>query len=240
MAGEAETGRRLPSWLELLGQLVPLLGVAAILLYGYLAVCYDRFYGSLGVDPNDVGLSYSTTLARSPALVVGFVAASMIVWPMAAQRLLVDLRAVPRGGPDRPDKSQIVTTMIPIAFIVFLVIWVPLQAGLAANDVKVGKAVRPIRFPVTQIPAFAVLAVRASPAVVEPAAKAGDLPAVERLHGRSLLYLGQANGTVVLYDPSNDAEQVVYLPASSIVLRVSNCEADRSPDPACKRLDRTP
>jgi hypothetical protein len=234
MASETEARRRLPSWWDqLAGSAVPLLAVAAILLYGFLAICYDRFYGSLDVDLNDVGLSYSTTLARSPGLVAAFlIAAGAIRGPSLGIAMLT-------GDPEKPPRSKIVAVVIAILFVLWLVIWVPLAARGAADDVKAGKPVIPIWVgsPFGRIP---ILIIRASPAVVEPAGKAGEFPAVERLRGRKLLYLGQANGTVVLYDPNNDAEQVIYLPASSTVLRVSNCDANRSPDPVCKQLDRGP
>jgi hypothetical protein len=52
-----ETPRGLP-WREALRQASAVVVVGGLLIYGYLSICYDHFYGSLGVDPNDVGLSY--------------------------------------------------------------------------------------------------------------------------------------------------------------------------------------
>jgi hypothetical protein len=105
-----------------------------------------------------------------------------------------------------------------------------------ASLVKAGESVRPLKARVLgrSIP-LVILAIHADPATVEPAGKAGDSPAVERLQDRELLYLGQSGGTVVLYDASS--QRAVYVPASSIVLHVANCDARPPPDPACNPID---
>jgi hypothetical protein len=41
------------------------LTLSALVIYGYLSICYDGFYRALGVDPGDVSLSYAAILARS-------------------------------------------------------------------------------------------------------------------------------------------------------------------------------
>jgi hypothetical protein len=76
-----------------------------------------------------------------------------------------------------------------------------------------------------------IITIRADVTTVEPAGKPADAPAVERLRGRKLLYLGQSAGTVVLYDA--DADRAVYVPDSSIILHVANCDAKPPPDPTC-------
>jgi hypothetical protein len=60
----------IPPWKDTLEHLPAILAVGAAVVYGYLSICYDMFYGHLGVNPADVGLSYTGTLARS----AGFVA----------------------------------------------------------------------------------------------------------------------------------------------------------------------
>jgi hypothetical protein len=74
--------------------------------------------------------------------------------------------------------------------------------------------------------------IRADPVTVESVGKRGDSPAVERLRDKKLLYLGQSNGTVLLYDAT--AQRAVYVPADSIVLHVANCSATPPPDTACQ------
>jgi hypothetical protein len=41
------------------------LAVSGVLMYAILSIAYGQFYGSLGVSPSDVGLSYLNTLASS-------------------------------------------------------------------------------------------------------------------------------------------------------------------------------
>lgn len=100
--------------------------------------------------------------------------------------------------------------------------------------VRTGRPISSVRFP-GFLP-FTMLAIHADPATVEPVGKPGDAPAAERLRGRKLLYLGQASGTLVLYDAAG--QQAVYLPSSSIILRVANCDAKAPPDPSCAEMLR--
>jgi len=110
------------------------------------------------------------------------------------------------------------------------------DAGLAARDVGQGKPVEPIQyqpFPWWEWSyPISILAIHADPATVEPAGKPDDSPAAERLQHHHLLYLGQTNGTVVLYDAT--AQRADYLPASAIILHVANCDARPPSDPACE------
>jgi hypothetical protein len=46
---------------DTLGYLPTVLLAAGLFMYAYLSICYDRFYARLGVDSNDVGLSYAGT-----------------------------------------------------------------------------------------------------------------------------------------------------------------------------------
>jgi hypothetical protein len=216
------------------------LALSAVLLYAYLSIGYERFYGSLGVDPGAVGLSYTGVLARSSGFVLAFLLAVVIGagGPLSLHRDIQRERrknptALPRPGLPRP----VLIAIFLITIVLIGTLTVPmLNAGDAARDVKAGKPVGPIRFPgppwvpLPTLP-LPVLAIHAAPATVEPAGKPGDSPAAERLQGRKVLYLGQAGGVVVLYDPS--AQQVIYIPAGSVFLHVSNCNSTHSTDPAC-------
>lgn len=237
--------RPLAAGRDVLGYLPAMLAVGAVLVYAYLNIAYDRFYRGLGVDPSDVGLSYAGTLARSSGFVVAFLVAavSLIGFPVS-QKLDIDRwRRQHPTDPQRPVRRRFIVMFTLIPLVLLLILAFPLlDAGDAARAVRAGKPVTPIRLPrppplpplvVLPLP---VLAIRADPATIEPAGKPEDNPAVARLRGRRLLYLGQANATVVLYDPS--IQQAVYVPAGSVVLRVSNCTTKRSPDPVCKQLQR--
>jgi hypothetical protein len=59
---------------------------------------------------------------------------------------------------------------------------------------------------------------RADEVRVSSAGEAGQFPAVDRLRGRRLIYLGRADNTVVLYDSGHRA--ALYVPASTLVLEV--------------------
>jgi hypothetical protein len=230
-------GRPLGAWREVLGVLAPVLAVGAILLYGYLSVAYDNFYRGLGIDPADVGLSYTGVLARSS----GFV----IVCLAAAGTLAIIPTILGFGRPEerRKNPSRFTALFALIGIILSLLLIDPLlTAGDAARDVREGKPVGPIHilgWPISPVPPvpfsrLPVLAIHADPATVEPGGKRAEAPAVERLQGRKVLYLGQAGGAVVLYDPGD--QQAVYVSASSIVLHVSNCNAEHSPNLACNQL----
>jgi hypothetical protein len=59
---------------------------------------------------------------------------------------------------------------------------------------------------------------RADEVRVASAGGVGQFPAVDRLRGRKLIYLGEANGRAVLYDPGSRV--TFYVPASTLVLEV--------------------
>src|SRR5690348_5817582 len=52
----------LPTKIEDVAKLVGLVGIA---LFGALFLCYERFYSTLGIDPEDVGDNYLYILSRS-------------------------------------------------------------------------------------------------------------------------------------------------------------------------------
>ena len=182
-------------------------------------------------------MNYTGVLARSSGFVVVYLA--------AVGTLAVIPTILTYGRPEerRKNRARLNALLALIGIILASLLIDPLlAAGDAARDVREGKPVGPIHilgWPVPPIPPFPisrlpVLAVHADPATVEPAGKPGEAPAAERLRGRKLLYLGQAGGTVVLYDPGD--QQAVYVSASSIVLRVSNCNTEHSPNPLCGQL----
>jgi hypothetical protein len=229
-AAEQDTGRL--SWRDMLGHVPAVLLVGGLVIYAFLSFSYARFYGSLGVDPNDVGLSYAGTLTRASGLVVGLVA-------VLAVYLIAHLLILSPRWPEGPDRWRWgrsrplrVVGFTALALLAYGLIYSVTGADIAANEVRAGKAVNPPRLGMAPIRGFEVLAIHAAPATVEPAGKPSDSPAAERLRGRRLLYLGQSGGTVVLYDAAT--QQAIYAPGSSIILHVTNCAARPLPDPACQ------
>jgi hypothetical protein len=217
----------MPPWKDTVGHLPAILAAGAVVLYAYLSLCYDSFYRSLAVEPSDVGLSYTGTLARSSGFVIVY--AFMVAFVLQPGMLR---RAEPELGEPSPRMRRI-EILMGVGLLVVVFAWPFIGATEAANAVKAGEPVRPLLLP-APIPPLPILAIRADPATVEPAGKPGEAPAAERLRGRRLLYLGQANGTVVLYDAVE--QHAVYVPASSILLKVANCGAKLPPNPAGVKL----
>jgi hypothetical protein len=113
------------------------------------------------------------------------------------------------------------------------VAWPSFKVREAANAVKVGQPVPPIALPLLS---QALVPIRADPVTVEPSGKPKESPATDRLQqAKLLLYLGQAGGTVVFYDPA--MQRAVYVPGSAVILHVANCRAEPPPD-ACQQASR--
>jgi hypothetical protein len=230
--GTGEQGSRSLPWRDTLGHAPAALLIGGLLMYAFLSFCYARFYGSLGIDPNDVGLSYTGTLTRASGLVFGFVV-------VLAVYLIAQLPILSSHWPKRLDRwawrhprPMRVLGLTALSLLSSGLAFSVAGADIAADQVRAGKAVSPPRLGIAPIRGFEVLAIHADPATVEPVGKPDDSPAAERLRGRRLLYLGQSGGTVVLYDAA--VQRAVYVPASSIVLHVANCDAKPLPDPACQ------
>jgi hypothetical protein len=219
-------------WGDALKHAPVVLALAALVIYGYLSICYDGFYRELGVDPGDVGLSYAAILARSSGFVIG--GCVIILWFAPVLFRGPDpLHPAVMRNPTMARRINTASRLLAAAVVTTMFLQVFVSADDAARDVKAGKPVRPVRPPVPgmSIPLI-ILAIHADPATVEPAGQLGASPAAERLRGRRLLYLGQAGGTVVFYDVA--AQQAVYVPGSSIILHVGNCKG-KPPDPACQQ-----
>jgi hypothetical protein len=227
-------------WGDALKHAPAVLALAALAIYAYLSICYDGFYRALGVDPGDVGLSYAAILARSS----GFVIAASFLFlffvpvlfpaplppPSRPRRYAAWVRRH-QPTPEQRRRAEAVSRFVATLLILLVFLYVFELAEGAARDVKAGKPVRPVRPPVPgmSIP-LTILAIHADPATVEPTGKPGASPAADRLRGRRLLYLGQAGGTIVLYDVA--AQRAVYVPASAVILQVANCRGT-PPDPVC-------
>ena len=237
-------------WQDVVGHLPAVLALGGVLVYAYLSIGYELFYSRLGVDANDVGLSYAGVLAHAVGFVVVYLFILTALYAgivlakvdLARQRGERDQQRGKKPAASRPRPSFVATMAVVLLaiFIVNSLRYPLLDAGDAARDVQTGRPVSPIRYAGESnsplpIPRLPLLAIHADPATVEPAGKPGDAPAAERLHGRELLYLGRAHGTVVLYDPDPAVQQAVYVPASSIILRVSNCNAEPPSDTTCTK-----
>jgi hypothetical protein len=206
-------------WAKIMGLATPIVVTSGIVIYGILSLGYEWFYGRLGIDPAAVGLSYSTVLSRS----TGFVAISILV-------ILIGLAVAIRDWPRMENRFIFIGSLVVSTLVFFLIIELTSSVS-AANAVTAGRPIAPLSaIGITE------LDFHADPVRIEPVGKAGEAPAVDRLVSRTdLLYLGQANGIVVLYDAST--QSALYIPSASIVLVQRNC-ATKRPDPNCKRRFR--
>jgi hypothetical protein len=226
---------------ELLAALVPMVG---LVLYVLVRSYYNQFYGRLGIDPEDVGLDYATTLQSSLGLLF-FVAIAVIAYPTA---VIVCLGAIVRvvrdarsgvlsvGGLTRGlVRSQLRTLRwaLPLCCVAGLAILSLTLTHKAAHFANAVNAGRPVKFGSLALTSFKVRATPLRIDLVEPAASQPGLAAVARRAALRppLLYLGRANGVLVLYD--SRAGQAIYVPASP-VLRLSNCETPTTRRPECR------
>jgi hypothetical protein len=208
------------------------LALAAVIWYGFLWISYNRFYEPLGISPNDVGLNYATILANSVGAAVAFLipfllAITSFLYLAVTSRVLAWFMS--RGNRARPPNSAsaslfnirnassaiAVTVLASTGFLVYLF---PVRASIEAQRAKHGRGASPLYTLGAPAP---VLTIRADPVIsIQSTAvkKAGESVAVESLSSNGLLYMGQANSVIVLYDSLK--RRAVYLPASSVVLTV--------------------
>lgn len=218
-------GEPMPGQLRLLWTYVlPALSALGLLVYGLLRQLYAHFYGSLGASPEEVGLGYSETLALSGIAVL---------WVLVLPPLLVllVLSLVPRRRRGRPVHQWVRLLAPPLAALLLV-----LGAGLlirgtweATDRAYDGRAVTSVN-----IGALQVLGLRAEPATVWwMASRQAEDPALAS--GECLLYLGQANGTTVLYDPGPPTVRTIRVQTADVVVDVAR--AERQPGQRGQRGD---
>jgi hypothetical protein len=216
---------RLRDWLTLFGSiLLP----AGVLVFAIQYSAYQSFYGSLGVDPSDLGLSYARVLAGSTTLV-----STVLIAPFLGFLMVVAFFSF--AAPSTEAEREPGTRTLTRPMMVFLGLFVAAATAvypirLLAHTGDIGSKVRAGQ-PVTYN-GGAIIPMHADPVTVQPAGKPDDAPALKLLQARNrLLYLGQSNGTVVIYDP--DGQHAVFLPASAVIITVSNCRSKSVDDSRC-------
>jgi hypothetical protein len=223
---------------SMVGQSVALLAVGGIFLYGLMSLAYDAFYRRLGVDLGDVGLTYGGVLARSTGFAALLLFGAVLWFVLQSLYNLILLRyMLPIWFKTlSPSTVRRIALLLIAPMLPFVVTFFGIDnirdGAQAAASVRAGHAVRPSgRF-------FTLLPVHADPVRVEIIGDPKALPSYECFKVKTvapcldrLFYLGQANGIVVLYDST--VQQSLYVPASSVILRVDNCEVDNSPNISC-------
>lgn len=219
-------------WLSILGRVIPALAIAAAAWYALLTFSYDQFYRRLAVNLSDVGLSYSAILANS----VG-TGMAMLLLVLLLSSPILGLRLLRRHEQWSQESyrrfaRRVLGFALAACFVVAL-IGLPMLSSAGFDRVRQGKAVLPPRLPLAN---FALLPIHADPVSLVPKGSDGGPPAgvegsEDSAQRARLLYLGQANGELVLYDSSE--QQVVFVPSSDVVVRITNCHIRRPPKPVC-------
>jgi ABC-type multidrug transport system fused ATPase/permease subunit len=270
--------------------LLTALGVA---LYGLVNIGYSTYYGQLGLDPDDVGLDYASTLRRTTFLVLialMIILAAVISYIQRTSRRLAESQSALEiehtaavnteylavleqqleerrdqrdslGPKERVEKlelsmdimnlendirglrfevaeqeisarkarsrvleeqlqaaqrqSAVTRRLLFRALAIALILLVAIvvlryYCRSKAEDVKNGQAVAP-----TAVLGLTVLAIEAIPAMVQPIGDTTNSVILSNLAGKPLLYLGRADGNLVLYEEGRGA---LHIPASSVVL----------------------
>jgi hypothetical protein len=110
--------------------------------------------------------------------------------------------------------SKLVVTVVLFLFLSFLVIDPIDHTSQFADQVKAGHS-GGATAGLLDLP---LVRLRADEVRVASAGGVGQFPAVDRLRGRKLIYLGEANSKAVLYDPGHRV--TFYVPAATLVLEV--------------------
>jgi hypothetical protein len=184
-------------------------GVAAA--YVALRFAYTRFYDTLGVAPEDLGLGKVDLLVRSAGLVLASALTGVVLLELAVfvVFLIVAAPVILKGTLDaRPRLRRAWFTRGwkagAVASVALVVALVTVGGPSVARLVEQGKAYRDWTVPW-----------RADPATVTWLRQP---PAGDPLSGRCVMYLGQANGIAVLYDVGS--RRVVRVPSSEVVILI--------------------
>lgn len=202
-ADQTRAGSELPGLL-LPGLVPPLLGVLAFAL---LRESYTWFYGRYGVVPEDVGISQSRMLTGVLRMfhlwslpIPGRPAASFLLILIGISAYFVVGRWLLRRLRARSPRAEASTVLrypllLGISILMVLVVltsaWVvPRDRDFAGKRLQLRQGVRPSQ--------LSMLAIQADPVHVIWTA---DSPEPRGLVNTRLVYLGHANGVMVLYDP---------------------------------------
>jgi hypothetical protein len=226
------------SWVDILPIALP---VSGLLLYGALAMGNTYFYEELGTSPEEVGLNYATTIARSLGLVVVIAFATALAIAGAvffarsrpssqtdeeAFRAAVTLeeatvkRQLGRNESDyirdkvlRERRRDRRRVYISAALATLFLLFIVVVFALTTIAGTRAKSVKSGNAvsPV-QLGGLVILPVQADRAEVTWVRADGSSP---QLPAR-LLYLGNSGGTSVFYDPMK--QSLLRLPSSSIIV----------------------
>jgi hypothetical protein len=215
--------RRLSAWVG--GNPVPFLTLLGALWYALTTVSFSAFYVELGLTPSEVGITYADTLVRAvaalPVLVLAWAFFFVLFTAFSVAWAGVAAGWRQRNKPDREPplvaerdyRRRLAAYGLGTVIFALFLAWPELSRDLA-GEVKDGEAVTPGFLSWTN-----PLGLRAQPARIiwlEGSPPTG----LEGLAGEPLLYLGQASGMLVLFNPATD--QALRVPSGAVVLSVSD------------------
>jgi hypothetical protein len=222
-------------WQLFIHNFVPVLSFIGILLYGVLAFSYERFYEALGLDPQDVGLTYMTTLMRSSGFIIEILFATGLflflpTWVTRKESRTTNSANIRQG-------YRALANLFFLYVLLVILMPLPIWANRSANALKSGKPVRPIQYivPVT----MTVLYIRADPVTVRSAVRPNESPAIDGLQTCTtaaqpcrLFYLGRNDQMAVIYDATS--QRSIHVPLTMVLLERDNCATRRSQNPLCR------
>jgi hypothetical protein len=220
------------AWLSTL-PLATVIVLLGLFFYSGLAADYEAFYSPLSVELRDIGLDYTAILARSGEQI----ATPLLLVILSYSMLRLSREAATEGelragraytgrwrwlrvsrAWSRTFASAIIAVVVALVFIVYEleVYSIKDRTKASVSAVREGRPIEGIK----SKNGFTLLNVHVREARIEPVAKTNVASAITKLAGRPILYVGQADGTLVLFDPMTD--RAIYLPRNSVTLSVGS------------------
>ena len=184
--------------------MVSLIGASAFFVS---RLAQTSFYGEFGLEPQDVGLSYTETLSRAAAgLIVAllvFVAITLVWW--------LYLRYVAARPRNAREQRRLVRGAAFVFASMLLILVYALPSGYVqlAEDVKDGNALRGITWRFLENP-LGLRVERVHVSWIDDMEPAYDFGSDE------VMYLGRASGVAAFFDPRT--QRTVRVPDSAIVI----------------------
>lgn len=182
---------------KFLTQLIAAIGGLGILTYAILWFGYTRFYGHFGVRLSDVGLDYKAVLGQSATMIA-----------------LLSLGAFFAVGAAWLARSRMRWWVgVPLVFLASVAVGVLLGSLFALNNDGIRKVESGKGVPHVKLAGIILLDLQVTP-VNRLDIKKDSPQDLEK--NKSLMYFGEANGFVVLYDFTEGS--VYRIPSDSINL----------------------
>jgi hypothetical protein len=214
--------------------LITLLG---LFFFSGQAARYNSFYSPLSVNLEDIGLNYTAILARSGEQIITPLLLILLSYYTLRRAQEAAKEAEWRAGRAHTGRWRwlrasrawsksigwlIVMAIAVLALLAYVIELYSIEDRTKASvsAVREGRAIEGIE----SKSGFSLLNVHVRQARIEPVTAANVPPVVRELADRPLLYIGQADGTLVLFDPTVD--RAIYLPRNSVILSVAEPPGD--------------